>query len=50
MLCYKCRRLGHITKECPGTGPIFLCCKSIGHEVEDFPRMITKVEKMNMRQ
>jgi hypothetical protein len=49
-LCYNCRRSGHLAKECPGTGPICLCCKFIGHEVEDFPRMIAKVEKMNMRQ
>jgi hypothetical protein len=46
-LCYNCRRSGHLAKECPGGGPIFLYCKSIGHEVEDFPRMIAKVEKMN---
>jgi hypothetical protein len=49
-LCYNCRRLGHLVKECLGTGPIFLCCKAIGHEVEDFPRMIVKVENMNMIQ
>jgi hypothetical protein len=49
-LCYNCRRPGHLAKECPGAGPICLCCKIIGHEVEDCPRMIAKVEKMNMRQ
>ena len=49
-LCYNCRRPGHVAKECPGIGPLFLCCKAIGHEVLDFPRMIAKVEKMNMRQ
>jgi hypothetical protein len=49
-LCYNCRRSGHLAKECPGRGPICRCCKAIGHEVEDFPKMIAKVEKMNMRQ
>jgi hypothetical protein len=42
--------LGHIDKECPGTGPIYLCFKIVGHEVEDCPRMIAKVERMNMSQ
>jgi hypothetical protein len=41
-LCYSCKRLGCLTKECPGRGPIFLCCKSIGHEVLEFHRMISK--------
>jgi hypothetical protein len=49
-LCYNCRRSIHIAKKCPGIGPICLCCKIVGHEVEDFPRMIAKVEQMNMRQ
>ena len=49
-LCYKCIRPRHLAKECPGTGPFCLCCKAIGHEVGDFPRMIAKVEKMNMGQ
>jgi hypothetical protein len=49
-LCYNCRRSGHLAKECPSTGPICLCCKVVGHEVLDFPRMIAKVEKMNLRQ
>jgi hypothetical protein len=49
-LCYNCRRLRHLAKECHGIGPIFICCKIVGHEVEDFPRMIAKVERMNMRQ
>ena len=49
-LCYSCRRLGHLGKEFPGRGPIFLCCKTTEHEVLDFPGMIAKVEKMNMRQ
>jgi hypothetical protein len=37
-------------KECPGIGPICLFCKDIGHEVEDYARMIVKVKNMNMRQ
>jgi hypothetical protein len=49
-LCYNCRRLGHLAKACPGIGPICLCCKDVGHEVLDCPRMIAKVEKMNLRQ
>jgi hypothetical protein len=49
-LCYSCIRPGHLAKEFPGRGPIFLCCKYIGHEFLDFPRMIAKFEKMNMRQ
>ena len=49
-LCYNCRRPRHLAKEYPGQGPIFLCCKATRHEVLYFPRMIAKVEKMNMRQ
>ena len=49
-LCYSCRRLRHLAKECLGRSPIFLCCKDTGHEVLDFPRMIAKVENMNLRQ
>jgi hypothetical protein len=49
-LCYNCRRPRHIEKEFPGTCPICLCCKIVGHEVEDCPRMIAKVERMNMGQ
>ena len=39
-----------MVKECPGRRPSFLCCKDMDHEVLDCPRMISKVEKMNMRQ
>jgi hypothetical protein len=49
-LCYNCRRPRHIAKEFPDVGPICLCCKIVGHEVEDCPKMIAKVERMNMRQ
>jgi hypothetical protein len=49
-MCYNCRRPRHISKELLGIGPLCLCCKAIGHEVEDFPRMIAKVENMNMRE
>jgi hypothetical protein len=49
-LCYSFIRPGHLAKEFPGRGPICLCCKFVGHEVLDFPRMISKVEKMNIRQ
>jgi hypothetical protein len=49
-LCYNCRRPRHLAKECPVTGPSCLFCKFVGHEVLDCPRMIDKVERMNMRQ
>jgi hypothetical protein len=41
---YNCRRSRHLAKEFPGTSPICLCCKIVGHEVEDCPKMIAKVE------
>jgi hypothetical protein len=49
-LCYSCRRPGHLAKDFPGRRPSCLCCKDMDHEVLDFPRMISKVEGMNMRQ
>ena len=49
-LCYSCRRSGHLAKARLGRIPSYLFCKSMDHEVLDFPRMIAKVERMNMRQ
>jgi hypothetical protein len=40
----------HLAKKFPGIGPICLYCKNVGHEVKDCPRMIAKVEQMNMSQ
>ena len=47
-LCYSCRILGHISKEFPGGRPSCLCCKDLDHEVLDCPRMIAKLEGMNL--
>jgi hypothetical protein len=49
-LYYSCRKIGHLAKECLGRRPSCLCCKAMDHEVLDFPRMIAKLEEMNMRQ
>jgi hypothetical protein len=49
-LCYNFKRPGNLAKECPGKIPSCLCCQAMDHEVLDFPRMIAKVEIMNMRQ
>ena len=49
-LYYSCRRPRHIAKECPGRRPSCICCKAMDHEVLDCPRMIAKLEGMNMRQ
>jgi hypothetical protein len=47
-LCYTCRRPRHLAKECPGKRPSCLCYKALDHEILDYPRMIAKVERMNM--
>jgi hypothetical protein len=49
-LCYSYRRPRHLAKECPGRNPSFLCCKAMDHELLDCPRMIARLEKMNMEQ
>jgi hypothetical protein len=49
-LCYSCRKLGHLAKECPWRRPSCLCCKAMDHEILDCPIMITKVERMNLNQ
>jgi hypothetical protein len=49
-LYYSCRRPGHIAKECLGRGSSCLCCKSMDHEVLDCPRMIARMEEMNLNQ
>jgi hypothetical protein len=49
ILCYSCKIPGHLAKEFPYRRPSCLCCKSMDHEVLDCPRLITKVERMNMR-
>jgi hypothetical protein len=49
-LCYNCRRTGHLAKEYPGKRPSCLFCQAMDHEDLDFPRIIAKVERMNMRQ
>jgi hypothetical protein len=49
-LCYICRKLGHLAKECPGGRPSCVCCKALDHEVLDFPRTIAKLEIMNLNE
>jgi hypothetical protein len=48
-LCYNGRIPRHLAKECPRVGPNCLCCKVVGHEVEDCPRIIAKVERVGIR-
>jgi hypothetical protein len=49
-LYYSCRRLGHLAKEFPGGRSSCLCCKYLDHEVLDCPRMIAKLERMNLNE
>jgi hypothetical protein len=49
-LCYNCRRPGHLAKDCTDRRPSCIYCKDMDNEVLDFPRMISKVERMNRRQ
>jgi hypothetical protein len=49
-LCYSCRRPGHLAKEFPRRKPSCLYSKSMDHEVLDCPRMITRLEMLNMEQ
>jgi hypothetical protein len=49
-LYYSCRRLRHLAKECPRGRPSCLCCKALDHEVLDCPRMISKLERMNLNE
>jgi hypothetical protein len=34
--------------KCPGRNPSFLYCKAMDHEVLDCPRMIARLEKLNI--
>ena len=49
-LFYSYRRPGHLAKDFPGRGSSCLCCKAMDHEVLDFPRMIARLEEMNLNQ
>jgi hypothetical protein len=39
-----------MAKEFLGRRPSCLCCKALDHEVLDCPRMISKLERMNLNQ
>ncbi len=50
ILCYNCKKPGNIAKNYYEVGPTCLCCKLVGHKVEDFPRIIAKLERKDIRQ
>ena len=47
-LYYSYKRPGYLAKEFSDRRHSCLCCKAMDHEVLEFPRMIAKVERMNM--
>jgi hypothetical protein len=47
-LCYSCRRSGHLAKDILDRRPSCVFCKDMNHKVLDCPRMIAKLERMNM--
>jgi hypothetical protein len=49
-LCYSCRKPGHLAKEFPGGRTNCLYCNAMDHEVLDCPRMIDRLEKLNIEQ
>ena len=49
-LCYSCRRPRHLSREFPRRRLSCLYCKAMDHEVLYFPRMIARLEKLNMEQ
>ena len=49
-LSYSCRRPEQLSKEFPGLRSSFLCCKALDHKVLDCPRMISKLERMNLNE
>jgi hypothetical protein len=49
-LCNSCRRPRHLAKEFSGGRHSCLFCKALDHEVLDFPRMIAKMEGVNLKE
>ena len=48
-MCYNCRRPRHIAKDCHEVGPACLYCQLVGHQVEDCPRLIAKLEEQDIK-